>query len=231
MEKESKNFSETAYLRVKEYLLHSDIYPGQKIPHLELGKRLRISLTPLRESFVRLSTEGLLSHQNQKGFFVPKISLEEAKELYEIRELIEPYMAEKAAQSMTEDQMNSLLDILNEYKKLIAGPYTRQRLLVDKRFHVEIAKWSGNKKLSQILDRIYDQIIIKRQIMHLPSHRGQAAYKEHLEVFKSLEKRDGKKAAALMKDHIRTGRDFVMGHIEQREEFEFMNMLRPIKSS
>ena len=64
----TKNISEQAYLHIRETLLNSDVYVGQKILHNELGHKLGISHTPLREAMFRLAAEGLLEHENYKGF-------------------------------------------------------------------------------------------------------------------------------------------------------------------
>jgi hypothetical protein len=65
----TKNISEKAYLHLRE--------------------NLGISHTPLREALFRLTAEGLLTHQTYKGFSIPPITLVEARELYETRELIQ----------------------------------------------------------------------------------------------------------------------------------------------
>ncbi len=230
MENRVTNFSEAAYAHIKEFLLNSAYYPGQKIPHLELGKRLGISYTPLREAFFRLSAEGLLTHRNQRGFFVPEISLEEAKGLYEARELIEPYMVKKVAKTIADDRLKLLRHTLNDYMRLVHEGYTRQRLLVDKNFHIEIARLADNNKLVQILDQIYDQIIIKRQIEHLSSTRGQIAYKEHVAILKALENRDAKNANRLMRYHLEKASHFVIEDIKRRQKLNLINMPQIIRS-
>lgn len=229
MKNQLENFSEIAYSRIKEFLISSDIFPGQKISHFELGKKLGISLTPLREAFIRLSAEGLLIHQNQRGFSVPEIDLEEARELYEIRALIEPYMIEIGTGLATSKHIEQLKQILSSYRQLVSEPYSRKRLLVDKEFHLEIAKLTKNKILVQIFERIYDRIIIKRKILHLPPGRGHAAYQEHLEILKAMEARDGKEASRLIRNHILNGRNFVIEDIERRQEMYSSNRLQAIK--
>lgn len=206
--------------------MNSEVYPGQKIPHFELGKRLGISQTPLREALFRLSAEGFLTHHNQRGFFIPEISLQEAKELYEAIGLIEPYLVERATVSLPNSQLAGLRGILKEYKNLVQGPYTHKRLLADKRFHMEIVRYGNNESLTQILERIYDRAIIKRRVGPLSSTRGPMAYREHLEVLKALEARDAKKARRLMAIHIRNGSYFVISDIERRQNKELAALPR-----
>ena len=163
----AKILSNSAYSVIKDCLLNSEVYPGQKISHLELGKRFGLGQTPLREALVRLSAEGLLTHYNQKGFYIPEISLQEAKELFEAIWLIETHLVGRAAFCMPARQIAVLKEVLSEYEELVQGPYTHRRLLVDKRFHMEIVSYGGNESLKQILERIYDRTIIK-EASHSP---------------------------------------------------------------
>lgn len=223
-----KNLYKTVYSQIKEFLLNNDIYPGQKVPHVEIGSKLGISLTPLREAFFRLAAEGLLAHEKNRGFFLPEISLTEAKELYEVRELIEPSMAEKAAKSVTERQLGLLLRVVNDYKQKASEPYSRSRLEVDRKFHMKIMKLANNKRLAQIVNQVYDQLIIRRKLEHLSPERPYIAYQEHLEIYKALERKDPKKAGQLMRFHIKSAKKFVLGDIERRQK-EFPATLRAVK--
>lgn len=213
----NRNISEQAYLHIKESLLKSGVYVGQKIYHQELGQKLGISNTPLREALFRLSAEGLLEHQNYKGFSVPAITLEEAQEIYEAREIIEPYLIEKACKQTTGAKINTFYKIIEAYKQLMSEPYHRRRILTDKKFHIKIAKLAGNKTLIRMLNQMYDKLIFKSPIEQISQKRGKEAIKEHTEILKTLESRDGKKASRIMRKHIRAQRDYVIRNIVAKQ--------------
>ena len=217
MTTKNRNISEQAYLHIKESLLKSGVYVGQKIPHQELGQKLGISNTPLREALFRLSAEGLLEHQNYKGFSVPAITLEEAQEIYEAREIIEPYLVEKACKQATGAKIKDFHKIIEAYKQLMSEPYHRRRILTDKKFHIKIAKLAGNKTLIRMLNQMYDKLIFKSPIEQISQKRGKEAIKEHTEILKTLESRDGKKASRIMRKHIRAQRDYVIRNIVAKQ--------------
>lgn len=221
----TKNISEQAYLHIRETLLNSDVYVGQKILHNELGHKLGISHTPLREAMFRLVAEGLLEHKNYKGFSISAITLDEAREIYETREVIEPPMAKKAAGAMTAKKSAALLKILEHYKRLLSEPYNRRRLLVDKKLHMEIAMLSGNKILAQTLNLICDKLIFKSLFEKISPERGQEIVQEHSKILKALEKKDGKKAAELMRNHLLEQKHYVLKSIKSTEA---KNILRPL---
>ena len=211
------NISDRAYMHIRESLLNSGVYVGQKIPHNELGQKLRISHTPLREALFRLAAEGLLEHQNYRGFSVPAITLEEAGEIYEAREVIEPFLAERAAKLITGAKIKSFSKILETYQQLMSEPYNRKRILTDKKFHLEIAGLAGNRTLAQMLNQMYDKLIFKSPIEQISLDRVKEAIKEHSEILKKLEAKDGKRAGELMRNHIRKQREYVLTNLINKQ--------------
>lgn len=226
MPSKNRNISEQAYLHIRESLLKSGVYVGQKIPHQELGQKLGISHTPLREALFRLSAEGLLEHENYKGFSVPAITLEEAQEIYEARGIIEPYLAEKASKQITGAKVKAFHKIIKAYKQLMSEPYHRRRILTDKKFHLEIAGLAGNKTLTRLLNQMYDKLIFKSPIEQISQERGQEAINEHTEILKTLEAKDGKKAARIMRKHVHAQRDYVIKNIMAKQNST--QMLNPL---
>ncbi|MBW2443299.1 MAG: GntR family transcriptional regulator [Deltaproteobacteria bacterium] len=221
----TKNISEQAYLHIRETLLHSDVYVGQKILHNDLGHKLGISHTPLREAMFRLAAEGLLEHENYKGFSISAISLDEAREIYETREVIEPPMAAKAAGAMTPEKSVAFKKILEQYRRLLAEPYDRRRLLIDKKLHMQIAKLAGNKILVQTLNLICDKLIFKSLFEKISPERGQKIVDEHSQILRALDKKDGQKAAELMQKHLLEQKQYVLKNIKYKLS---ENILRPL---
>lgn len=212
----TKNISEQAYLHIRETLLHSDVYVGQKILHNDLGHKLGISHTPLREAMFRLAAEGLLEHENYKGFSISAITLDEAREIYETREVIEPPMTAKAAGAMTPEKSVAFKKILEQYKRLLAEPYDRRRLLIDKKLHMQIAKLAGNKILVQTLNLICDKLIFKSLFEKISPERGQKIVDEHSQILRALDKKDGQKAAELMQKHLLEQKQYVLKNIKYK---------------
>jgi DNA-binding GntR family transcriptional regulator len=212
----TKNISEQAYLHIRETLMHSDVYVGQKILHNDLGHKLGISHTPLREAMFRLAAEGLLEHENYKGFSISAITLDEAREIYETREVIEPPMAAKAAGAMTPEKSVAFKKILEQYRRLLAEPYDRRRLLIDKKLHMQIAKLAGNKILVQTLNLICDKLIFKSLFEKISPERGQKIVDEHSQILRALDKKDGQKAAELMQKHLLEQKQYVLKNIKYK---------------
>ena len=80
---------EEAYNKIKEMIYSNQLAPGQKIIYTDLAKRLKISVTPLIHALNRLEASDFVSYIPNKGYFLNEITVEEASQLYEVREALE----------------------------------------------------------------------------------------------------------------------------------------------
>ena len=91
----TENLSGQAYRQIKTLILCNEILPGQKLHHQELSERLGVSRTPVREALTRLVQEGYVALLPNRGFTCKEIGLQEANELYQLREALEALNQEK----------------------------------------------------------------------------------------------------------------------------------------
>ena len=97
-----ENLSARVYNQIKHLILCNEIMPGQKLHHQELSERLGVSRTPVREALTRLVQEGYVSFLPNRGFTCKEIRMQEAEELYELREALEAFAVEKAIANLTD---------------------------------------------------------------------------------------------------------------------------------
>ena len=110
-----ENLSARVYHQIKRLILSNEIMPGQKLNHQQLSERLGVSRTPVREALTRLGQEGYVSFLPNRGFTCKEIRLQEAEELYELREALEAFAVEKAIENLTESAAGQLRDKMNFY--------------------------------------------------------------------------------------------------------------------
>ena len=90
---------------------------------------------------------------------------------------------------------------------------------------------AGNNTLSQLLTQMYDKLIFKSPVEQLSTKRSKEAIKEHMEILKSLEQNNGKKAATTMRNHVRGQRDYVIQSIiAKQNSSQTINPLVKIKA-
>jgi DNA-binding GntR family transcriptional regulator len=145
--------------------------------------------------------------------------LQEADDLYQLREALEAYAVEKAVENLTQASLAHLSAKINAYGKDVQKRFTRERLVYDQTIHLEIACLSGNEILTKTLAQVFERIILKRRTdgLYDPA-RGLAAHQEHLRILRAMKKRHIQDAVKLVRAHIRAGRNNVLADLKQRQE-------------
>ena len=91
----TENLSGQVYRQIKALILCDEILPGQKLHHQELSERLGVSRTPIREALTRLVQEGYVALLPNRGCTCKEIRLQEANELYQLRDALEAFAVER----------------------------------------------------------------------------------------------------------------------------------------
>jgi len=214
----TKNLSAWVYQEIKTLILCNEIMPGQKLHHQELSERLRVSRTPVREALTRLVQEGYVSFLPNRGFTCKEIRMQEAEELYELREAVEAFAVEKAIANLTETSLDRLRKKIELYGGDVANRFTRERLLYDQEIHLEIADLAGNEMLKNTLLHLFERIVLKRRTDGLyDAARGVVAHREHLELLRAMEQRDVGQAVQIIRAHIQEGKRNVLTDLQERQ--------------
>jgi DNA-binding GntR family transcriptional regulator len=215
----AENLSARAYLQIKNLILGNEVMPGQKLYHQELSDRLGVSRTPVREALTRLVQEGYVSFLPNRGFTCKEIGLQEAQELYDLREALEAFAVEKAIEKVSDNALEELARKMDLYGADVQRRFSRERLIYDQDVHLEIARLSGNQTLTRTLTQVFERIILKRRTdgLYDPT-RGLTAHQEHLQLIQAMKRRDAAQSVRILRAHIRAGKDNVAADLKQRQQ-------------
>ena len=182
-------------------------------PEMELANILGVGRSSIRESVKQLVSQNILEIKRGLGTFVaknPGVSsdpfgfrfyqdkLQLGLDLCEIRLLIEPSLAKKAAESANEEQIKRICEANEEVKKLIHSGINHEH--ADVKFHSSIAACSSNCVLPSIMEIIYAAI---NYAINLNNRTlCEEAMDTHQQVVTAILNKDGEAASAAMKLHI-----------------------------
>ncbi len=213
------SLSERVYREIKALILKNEILPGQKLHLQELSDRLKVSRTPVREALSRLVQEDYASLLPNRGHFVKEIGIQEAEELYEVREVLEVFAVRSAIERGKAADFRRLEERVELYGKDVHKSFTRERLFYDQELHLEIARIAGNRTLTQILKHVFERIILKRKTDGLYSQkRGLAAHQDHQRLLLLMRAGKVEEAIEHLRSHIREGKENVITDLKLREE-------------
>ena len=177
------------------------LMPGTKLAEQKLADIFEVSRTIVRQALNQLSRDRLVTLEPARGAFVATPSVEEARQVFEVRSMIEAAMVRQLAASITDAQVAELRGHLRAEREAVARTDVpgRTRLLAD--FHVLLARLLGNEVLAQLLaDLLSRSSLIS--LMYQSSHSAEHSQDEHERIVDALQRHDARAAVRLMEQHI-----------------------------
>jgi DNA-binding GntR family transcriptional regulator len=182
------------------------LMPGTKLVEQQLADLFDVSRTLVRQALNQLSRDHLVRLLPARGAYVAEPSPEEARQVFEVRQMLESQLVRQLCATATPAQIAQLRKHLAlEAKALKQGDVAgRTRLLAD--FHVLLARLAGNEVLAGLLADLLARCSLIA-LMYQSTHSAEHSAGEHVELVNAIEAGDAKLAARLMSEHL--------GHVEQ----------------
>lgn len=192
-----------AYDTLKRRILLNEDKPGVPINENALSEEMKISKTPIREALQRLEREGLIQTIPGRGSFVSHITVEDVREIFESREIIECAVARRAALIRDKDPIKAKRVEIESSNPASEGEQDPERNRDD--VHVFIFRLVRNKRLFEIYSQLLDQIIRLRYYFNvrLDTERTAQYNDEHLRILDALIKGDPDRAEEAVLTHLR----------------------------
>jgi DNA-binding GntR family transcriptional regulator len=197
-----ESLADQIYRLLKDNIVRHQLEPGARLLDNEIAESLQVSRTPVREAMSRLGAEGLLNIVPRRGAFVLQMSTKATKDVYEVREALEDLAVRLAVPLLTEVDLRQLEDILNRFSSATEEDDFLTCFELDRRFHDQIVRMSGNLKLAEMNALLGGSIQASRWSHCHDRNRQQASLQEHQAILHALKKRDADLASALVRDHI-----------------------------
>jgi GntR family transcriptional regulator, rspAB operon transcriptional repressor len=192
-----------AYDVLKRRIVRHELQPGVPINENALSDEMKISKTPIREALQQLEREGFVQTIPGRGSFVTHITVQDVREIFETREIIECAVARRAA-LVGDKELIKAKRVELESSDLMSDGEKGLELDLDD-VHVFIFGVVGNKRLFEIYSQLLDQIIRLRHYFNvrLDTERMAKYNNEHLRILDALIKSDPDQAEQAVLTHLR----------------------------
>lgn len=201
--KRPPRLGDEVYNTIYAQLMSQNILPGSRISIDNLARELGVSQTPIREALSRLEAQGLVVKTHLIGFSATsQMDRGRFEQLYELRLLLEPYAARKAATMITEEQFATLERLAEEMSGTSQGKVSYSEFArLDGQFHDLIAQASGNDLVQETLANLHIHMHLFRLFHH--HQAASTANLEHADLISALKAHDEDRAEAAMRAHIK----------------------------
>lgn len=215
----TRTIGEDVYDAMRRDIIFGQLEAGSKLKLNTLKADYGASVSTLRECLNRLTSEGLVAGEAQRGFFVSKMSEVGLREIADLRILIECHALEQSIEAGdTEWEAN----IVAAYHKLhrmeermSAGDKTvrEQWKQYDWEFHQALIFACGSKELMAVHSTVFDKYL--RYQMRVLTFRGEQAAVEHRGLLEVALSRDSNRAVEILRNHIEGGVEHSLSFYDQ----------------
>jgi DNA-binding GntR family transcriptional regulator len=172
--------------------------------------RFQLGRAPVRAALARLAEEGLVQAVPRRGWVVSVVTVRDIHEVFELRLMLEPNAAARAAGHAELARLRAL-DAVCTHGHRPDDPDTALDFLAANRgFHVAVAELSGNQRLARQVGRLLDEAT-RMLVLGLSTRdrSGEMAH-EHHALIAAMAAHDAPRARQMMHDQIAASRDMVL---------------------
>jgi DNA-binding GntR family transcriptional regulator len=191
---------------VRAALVAGTMPPGEVYSAPQLAERFRVSVTPVREALLELVHDGLLVAVRNRGFRVAEQSAAELDATSEVRLLLEPAGAERAARQPGRRRAEAeqpLREAARQVVEAAAAGDVVAHVRADRSFHAALLDLAGNPVLTETVLRLRDRSRIYGSAGGVPKTTLEQAAAEHYVIIGLVAAGDAEAARAAMADHVR----------------------------
>ncbi len=193
--------SSRAYQQLRQRILSGEVQPAEPLFEIHLAEQLGMSRTPVRQALQSLAREGYLEELPGRGFAVPRRSLDDLRQFFELREVLEAAATRFAAQRARPEEVAELEALCERYG---GEPDLGAWNQIGARFHDTIIAAARNTRLAALLATLHDQIdMSRRSVIYAGPSWRETAVRDHRAICSAIAARDEAAAHAAASEHVR----------------------------
>ena len=203
--------------RLRTAIASGHFKPGQRLIERELCEQIGVGRTSIREALRQLEAEGLVVTVPHRGPEVSSITYAEARQLYEVRALLEGFAGRSFAEHGSDEAIEELRLAVERFAKAAEGTDRADLVESKTRFYAVLMNGAANVFVKQSLTMLHNRITLLRLTSMTQTGRLQHSVAEIREIFEAIRLRDGDRAEASCKRHIEKAAEVALSVLARAE--------------
>lgn len=195
------NAEERMYHDVYDAIMEHRLPPRTKLTEQVLCQIYDTARHTVRKVLIRLETEGLVELEANRGAFIASPTSAEAKDMFELRNIIEHATLEKVAHNATAKQLAALRKCVDEERAAYLSGDRPRWIRLSAQFHLELAELTDNAMLVEVLRKLVSRTTLLIAKVDAPGQNA-CSFDEHESVLVALENGDAALAQKQMAHHL-----------------------------
>lgn len=194
-----------AYVAIRASIVEGRIPPGARVTIRPIADQLSLSATPIKAALIRLEREGVLVSRLHRGFFVPELSIEDMREIYELREALDCMAGRRAARSESHsDIAATLAENFEAQRELVQRDDLDGYREKDIEFHRGLWVLCGNRRLRRTAEGLMDQMRLGNSVSARLPGRVKTSLAEHAAIIEAIAQGDEDAAERATRQHVQS---------------------------
>lgn len=186
------------YEALEEQIIYGDLEPGRHLVEAEITRQLGVSRIPVREALQLLHSGGWVDLHPDKGAFVHVPTMQEVRDTFGVRTVLEGLSAWLAAENATAESIAALRELVERGRRILSRS-PREIVRLNSEFHAALTQMGGNRVLTTLIATLDKRI--RWYFAPVAKVRGPESWKEHIDIVKAIEARDRAEAEKRMRRH------------------------------
>lgn len=197
-----QSLNESIYRDLHNAIMEHRLLAGTKLVEERLCEVTGASRARIRQVFARLAHEKLVTLIPNRGAFISSPTIEEARQVFQARRMVERELAALLASEAKPAQIRAMRHHIGEEDAARARGDRAAVIRLSGGFHIVLAELAGNAILEKL---VREMVSLTCLIITLYDRPGAPACPEHehRDLVDAIERRDAARAEALMVDHLR----------------------------
>ncbi|MGJ8679067.1 GntR family transcriptional regulator [Paraglaciecola sp.] len=204
---------DSIYTKILGDIAKGHLVSGDRLVTTQLAKQYNTSINPVREALKQLQGEGFVTVLPNSGSRVTKFEFHTMRDVFEILELLEPYLMEWFVNEHTNEQLDSLKGILKQMSEMSPSDFVRYREL-DADFHALMYSHHYNKRAFGMWCKNRLMLQAFHANLGFSARRFEQSIAEHHEILTGVENRDVDAVMTTLNKHIDNSGQYWSKHFQ-----------------
>lgn len=205
------NLSAVVAQRVRDMILSGRLRPGERLDQDALAEEIGVSRMPLREAFIALEAEGLISLPARQGAYVASLTRDDFRDHYAVFGRVCGLAAERAAFRQDEALVEHLTGIVDAMRSAASA---EEHHVLNNRFHEAINRAGASKRLRAVIRFLSNSMPTRYYEFDSEPHWRDDANQEHQSIADAIRDGDGQRAATETAAHFSKAAEHTIRDLE-----------------
>lgn len=213
--KELKNVAQFIAHKIEEMILTGQLAPGQHLVQTDIATQFGVSRLPVRDALQMLQKRELAVELPRRGVIVRPLNLQEVRDLFELRRLLESHAFARSVKNFDEPDLAEAESIIKQQEAMQMDQFLAL-LEVDEKFHIKLCSKCGNEEIKTQLARIWNRIRVLRSLERDREDWNRSSVKSHRAILAAIRAGNFKKARTLLEEGIDAAEEKIAASVTAR---------------